>query len=306
MFTEEWKHERSGSPPAVWLSSQFDAVYHHFMRNVFQYIFNVIILSKEQILTLVDLYGRPLRSILHKIDFNIPVTHKKFIYSPLSSVMIDDSMVDKNIINIYSDREDEEKSALLRVQSNESVFVIFRNQLLEYDLIDIVMLFNPQQYFYECTFDSTGFKGGNQTYLSFPTHQEIIYLPIEDVYKLVLHHKIVHIVPMMEDGVHKKILFSATFKNVHGDVKQRDYVSANHCQEGSDIMIYTLVYGQGPQSISISTLLGLKYEEEEEDGEVEDGDVEDVDVEDVDVDYDKRFRLSKNKRKKHGKQSKKR
>jgi hypothetical protein len=40
---------------------------------------------------------------------------------------------------------------------------------------------------------------------------------------------------------------TATWQNSYGPIQNRNYVSANHCQDGSNILIYTLKLCRDPE-----------------------------------------------------------
>ena len=67
------------------------------------------------------------------------------------------------------------------------------------------------------------------------------FIPILKIQQILTSNKKVYYInPMLENGIQKMITHSVTWQNSLGPRNQMDLVSANHCQAGSSILVYTL------------------------------------------------------------------
>ena len=75
------------------------------------------------------------------------------------------------------------------------------------------------------------------------------FVPLIQIKKILeSNHRIYYINPMLDsDGTQKNITHSVTWQNSYGPRSNRNYVSANHCQAGSSILIYTLKICKDPE-----------------------------------------------------------
>ena len=103
-------------------------------------------------------------------------------------------------------------------------------------------------WFYECTGpeldngDKPMNKFGNTPYILIPLHYQIFVQRDTLRRVLQLHLKTVKVVPVLNpDGTHKSFTHSISWANSHAPISRRNFVSASHCQNNSNIDIYDLV-----------------------------------------------------------------
>ena len=95
-----------------------------------------------------------------------------------------------------------------------------------------------------------------ESYIKIPLNSDGLngFVPLIQLKKLLLSsNKIFYIYPYLENGVQKIITHSTTWKNAYGP--EPDWISANHCQSGSSILVYTLKLCRDPVRCIKSTLL---------------------------------------------------
>lgn len=74
------------------------------------------------------------------------------------------------------------------------------------------------------------------------------FLPLTQIRKLLSsNHKVYYIYPMIENGSQKMISHTVSWKLAYGFPTNQDFWGANHCQEGTNILIYTLKVCRDPE-----------------------------------------------------------
>jgi ankyrin repeat protein len=74
------------------------------------------------------------------------------------------------------------------------------------------------------------------------------FVPLIQIRKLLSsNHKVYYIYPMIENGTQKMISHTVSWQNAYGPPGNVDYYGANHCQSGSNILIYTLKVCRDPE-----------------------------------------------------------
>jgi hypothetical protein len=74
------------------------------------------------------------------------------------------------------------------------------------------------------------------------------FVPLIQIRKLLSsNHKVYYIYPMIENGTQKMISHTVSWQNAYGPPQNRNNISANHCQAGSNILIYTLKVCRDPE-----------------------------------------------------------
>ena len=103
-------------------------------------------------------------------------------------------------------------------------------------------------WFYECTgrlLDNGNKRLGeysNTPYILIPLHYQIFVHRDTLRRVLQLNLKTVKVVPVLNpDGTHKSFSHSISWSNAYGPEDRRNFISASHCQQNSNINIYDLV-----------------------------------------------------------------
>jgi len=74
------------------------------------------------------------------------------------------------------------------------------------------------------------------------------FLPLTQIRKLLSsNHKVYYIYPMIENGSPKMISHTVSWKLAYGFPTNQDFWGANHCQGGTNILIYTLKVCRDPE-----------------------------------------------------------
>ena len=74
------------------------------------------------------------------------------------------------------------------------------------------------------------------------------FVPLNQIRKLLSSsYKVYYIYPMLENGTQKMISHTVSWQNAFGPAENRNFVNANHCQSGSNILIYTLKVCRDPE-----------------------------------------------------------
>ena len=117
-------------------------------------------------------------------------------------------------------------------------------------------------WFYECTGpfirDRNGIltndrsmnSFGNTAYIKIPINSYGLncFIPKVQIEKILLSsHKVYYINPMLENGIQKMITHSVSWQNSYGPRNRRNFVSANHCQSRSGIIIYNIKVCKDPE-----------------------------------------------------------
>ena len=105
-------------------------------------------------------------------------------------------------------------------------------------------------WFYECngpfirgTNDRSMNSFINFPYIKLPLNNEGLngFIPLNQIRSILSSdNKVYYIYPFLQNGSQKMITHSVSWQNSYGPLSQRDFVSANHCQSGSSILIYNL------------------------------------------------------------------
>lgn len=107
-------------------------------------------------------------------------------------------------------------------------------------LINIVHNYN--NWIYKCIGKKPDIKAGEITYIKLPINQHGFNGLIER-YKLLKiidsKKRVFYIVPKL-NRLKEQITFISTISFINGKTEYRNYVSANHCQEGSNFLIYDI------------------------------------------------------------------
>jgi hypothetical protein len=159
-------------------------------------------------------------------------------------------MLDENEINIYL----QENDTFLLV--NKSPDNSFDALCFEKEYINQILNNKNDNWFYECNgsfIDDTNDRSMNSfinfPYLKIPISSEGLnaFIPVTQIKALLNQdNKIYYIVPKLEDGVQKMITHTVSWQNSYGPPQYRNFVSANHCQSGSSILVYDLQICKNP------------------------------------------------------------
>ena len=160
-------------------------------------------------------------------------------------IMQDDSV---NILEYLS-----ESDTFLFVSKNPLVGVGFDVLCFEKSSIEYIIK-DKNNWFYECTgpinptkFDPNAKSAGiydRETYIKIPADETTglnAFIPLVQLKKILKrNHKIYYI------EFEKDITHSISWKNSFGPSRHANWVSANHCQGGSNILVYTLKVCRDP------------------------------------------------------------
>jgi hypothetical protein len=82
------------------------------------------------------------------------------------------------------------------------------------------------------------------------------FIPLIQIRKiLVSEYRVYYINPLLdENGNQKMITHTVTWQNSYGPRLNMNYQSANHCQRGSNILIYTLKVCRDPERCILSIM----------------------------------------------------
>lgn len=197
--------------------------------------------------------NKEINNILFDISFNSRdnnyLNSMKKIRKPRESIGIC-----KDIFYILDEDEYESDKHI----SNDSKHIILispDDEILCYSMEYISEIFNDyKKWLVECTGniieetnDKTMRSFDDEYYMGLPISSDgrIAYIPVSEVKRLAFEFlrgtKIFQIEAKNEDGEHKHITHTSSFINVHYDNSDdRDFVSMNHCQAGSNILVYTI------------------------------------------------------------------
>ena len=104
--------------------------------------------------------------------------------------------------------------------------------------------------FLEC-FGELNYNYKPTIYVKLPIDKEGLngFFPMEKL-ELVLStdYRVYYIVPKVSEFNNQKMVnYSISWNNAYGPPSERNYVSANHCQEGSNILIYDIKICKNPE-----------------------------------------------------------
>jgi len=130
--------------------------------------------------------------------------------------------------------------------------VACKSSLYVYDRQSIQILYDSRNdnWLYECIGREDGIGGRmmqfnkDNAYVGIPldcTGMKAYILSSEIEALLNSKHRVFFIEPLMTNGVQKMITHTASYKNVFPSNLSNRFVSANHCQGGSNILIYEIV-----------------------------------------------------------------
>lgn len=112
-------------------------------------------------------------------------------------------------------------------------------------------------WFYECTGSLIGTTNdkpmnqyGTDTYIKMPidTTGFVGYIPLVQLRTLLReNNRIYYIYPLMDGDLQKMLTHTIGWQNSYGPVQNRNIMSANHCQAGSNALIYTLKLCRDPE-----------------------------------------------------------
>ena len=132
---------------------------------------------------------------------------------------------------------------------------ITENDIMCYERDSIKnMMEDKDNHFYECkgnliqgTNDRTmgTYNSEKYFYIKFPVNIDGLNgFFAEDIISNAYHSRninIFYIIPELDDdGIQKSFTHSVSWQNAYGPIEDRNFVSANHCQHGSNILLYTL------------------------------------------------------------------
>ena len=129
----------------------------------------------------------------------------------------------------------EEENSILLINpglSQNMDILCFTNEYIIQIIKDIY-----NNWFYDCNIDT----GNSTTYVKIPINKDGLngFISLYQLIRLLNNDSIIYyIIPQLENREQKMITKSATFLNKYS--KYPYYVSANHCQDGSNILIYDL------------------------------------------------------------------
>jgi hypothetical protein len=148
---------------------------------------------------------------------------------------------DKNIIEHLN--EEDTFLFINRGSTNDFDILCFQKSYIQNIIRDI-----NNTWFYECTGQYSRFI--DVPYIKIPIDNTGLngFIPLSQLVTLLSrNNRIYYIYPLLENGVQKMIPLTATWQNSYGPIENRRYVSANHCQDGSNILIYTLKLCTNPE-----------------------------------------------------------
>jgi hypothetical protein len=98
-----------------------------------------------------------------------------------------------------------------------------------------IYLKDPSNIFYECidSLDNTQYSQNKFEYLKLPTHANTIYVNYQDIYNKYKQRQNMIFVEF-DKKINRTISFNASYTN--------QYSSSNHCQEGSVIDVYRIIF----------------------------------------------------------------
>lgn len=111
-------------------------------------------------------------------------------------------------------------------------------------------------WFYECNGRLLECGSRSMSFINYPYLKIFInddgltgFVPLIQVQKILQsNYKIYYINPMLDrDGTQKMITHTATWQNSYGPIESINYLSANHCQAGSNILVYNLKVCRDPE-----------------------------------------------------------
>lgn len=114
---------------------------------------------------------------------------------------------------------------------------------------------DKSNWFYECI-GKLNYNYTQTIYLKIPIDRSGMngFVPLNKIRKVLeKNYRIYYIVPSeSEPGIQKMVNYSITWQNAYGPENRRNYVSANHCQEGSNILIFDIKVCKNPENCIIS------------------------------------------------------
>ena len=148
----------------------------------------------------------------------------------------------ENNKSIVEHLEDQDSFLFIVMGSNDYDILCF-----DKDFIRHLLSNKDSNWFYECS----GYLLSNNNrsmnniinypYVKIPLNGEGLngFIPKKQLQALVNNNnRIYYIYPMLENGSQKMITHTVSWQNAYGP--NPNYVSANHCQSGSSILVYTL------------------------------------------------------------------
>jgi uncharacterized protein YjbI with pentapeptide repeats len=222
-------------------------------------------------LTGADLFGADLTGVI-----GMKSPSKPIIPAQLETITLDEELQVswrcKDILMLV-DNEDEENDEDPNTNayiSAADAFVLValgrdENDTICYDLESMKQLYNNKStgWFYECTGDmikDTNNKRmgsfGTTPYVKIPINLSGFnaFVPADQVLSLIMHViedniKVFYIAPHLDaEGTQQMITHTSSHKNT--DPATANYVSANHCQAGSSILIYDIKLCKGDCPVS--------------------------------------------------------
>ena len=164
--------------------------------------------------------------------------------------------------NITSHLQETDTFLFINSKPDNGVYDIF---CFEKSYIQNILNNKNDNWFYECdgpfiagADDRTMSSFVNFPYIKIPLNMEGLngFIPLNQIRSiLTTNNKVYYIYPFLVNGVQKMITHSVSWQNSYGPQYQRDFVSANHCQGGSSILIYNLKVCRDPELCARSFLL---------------------------------------------------
>ena len=185
------------------------------------------------------------------------------------AVDIDEALIPNTTCTDFYTGEDD-KNIIDHLTETDTFLFISTGPSNEFDVlcfeknyIENILSNKNDNWFYECigpiigeTNDRSMSILNPESYIKIPLNSDGLngFVPLIQLKKLLLSsNKIFYIYPYLENGVQKIITHSTTWKNAYGP--EPDWISANHCQSGSSILVYTLKLCRDPVRCIKSTLL---------------------------------------------------
>jgi hypothetical protein len=153
--------------------------------------------------------------------------------------------------NIVSHLEEEDTFLFInRGSTNDFDILCFEKSYIEGIISD-----KNNNWFYECTGrlipgtnDRSMGQFINYPYIKVPINDSGLngFIPLIQLRTLLINNnRIYYIYPMIENGTQKMITHTASWQNAYSS--NPNWVSANHCQAGSSILVYTLKLCRNPE-----------------------------------------------------------
>ena len=236
-----------------YIDTELPSVYH-------EYIKTTLDLSREQLRAFYDrehpppppppppVHRGPIKPDVKAFDFSDVADD--FNETSITNTTCNDLIMQDDSVNILEYLSEDADTFLFVSKNPLLVSAGFDALCFEKNTIQHIIK-DKNNWFYECPgpirADGTKSAGiyGRDTYVKIPNDQTTglnAFIPLVQLQKILKrNHKIYYI------EFEKDITHSIGWKNSHGPSRYANWVSANHCQAGSNILVYTLKVCRDPE-----------------------------------------------------------